>query len=200
LNPPGWMDAEIKIKEVDTTNDDRPKMAHIGDYWTKMWTTKIVYFLKEYQDVFSRYYKYLKGLVKEMGEIKIDLDPCAKSVKKRPSKLDHKYKEIVQKDIERMWVAGIIYPIDKSEWANPMLVEPKKHDPKKLIICVDFRGLDKLIIIDPFPTPFSEKIINDVVGHGCYSFMMDFQGTIKYLLPRISIENHLHVKILVIFI
>lgn len=29
------MDTEIKTKEVDIPNDDRPKLAKIGDYWTE---------------------------------------------------------------------------------------------------------------------------------------------------------------------
>jgi hypothetical protein len=110
--------------------------------------------IKGIQDVFSKDYKYLKGLVKEMGEMKIDLIPGAKPIKKHPYKLAHKYKPIVQKEIEGMLAAGIIYPIDKSEWASPMVVQPKKHDPKKLRICVDFRGLNKLTLTYPFLTPF----------------------------------------------
>ena len=31
-----------------------------------------------------------------------------------------------------MLTIGIIYPINQSEWAIPMVVQPKKHDPKKL--------------------------------------------------------------------
>jgi hypothetical protein len=55
----------------------------------------------------------------------------------------HKYKPIVQKDIEGILQACIIYPIEKVEWASPMVVQPKKHDPKKLRICVDLQGLNK---------------------------------------------------------
>ena len=29
---PKWMDAKIKIKQVDISNDDRPKLAKIKDY------------------------------------------------------------------------------------------------------------------------------------------------------------------------
>ena len=29
------MDAKFKIKEVDVSNDDRPKIAKIGDYWNE---------------------------------------------------------------------------------------------------------------------------------------------------------------------
>jgi hypothetical protein len=70
----------------------------------------------------------------------------------------------------------IIYPINKGEWESPMVVQPKKHDPKKLIICIDFRGLNKQILMDLFPTPFIDKIINEVVGHECYSFIDVFSG------------------------
>ena len=74
-----------------------------------------------------------------MGEIKIDLLPDAKPVRKRPYKLAHKYKDIVKTEIESMLAASIIYPVDQSEWASSMVIQPKKHDPKKLRICVDFR-------------------------------------------------------------
>ena len=78
------MDAKIKIKEVNITKDGQHKMARISDYWSKLQTIKIVNFLKEYQDVFARVYKDLKGLVEEMGEMKIDLIPDATPVNKRP--------------------------------------------------------------------------------------------------------------------
>ena len=32
---PEWLDAKVKTKEFDISNDDRPKMAKIGDYWSK---------------------------------------------------------------------------------------------------------------------------------------------------------------------
>ena len=87
-------------------------MARIGDYWLEQQTTKIVDLLKEYQDVFARDYKDLKGLVEEMGEIKIDLLLNATPIKKRPYKLAHKYKEIVKTEFDNMLTAGIIYPVD----------------------------------------------------------------------------------------
>ena len=93
------MDAKIKIKEVDISNDDRPTMENIREYWTKQQTTDITSLLKEYKYMFARDYKYLKGLVKEIGEMKIDINSNAKPVKKSSYKLTHKYKEIVKKEI-----------------------------------------------------------------------------------------------------
>jgi hypothetical protein len=57
-----------------------------------------------------------------------------------------------------------------------MVMPPKKHDPKKLIMCVDFKGLNKSTVTDPFSTPFTNEIINEVIGHECYSFTDGFSG------------------------
>ena len=34
-----WMDASIKIKEVNIAKEGQPKMANIGDYWLEQQTT-----------------------------------------------------------------------------------------------------------------------------------------------------------------
>ena len=103
---------EIKYKEVDISNDDRPKIAKVGDYWLEEQVIEVMGLLKEFQDVFARDYKDLKGLIHGMGEIKIDLLPDTKPVRKRPYKLAHKYKDIVKKEIEAMLAAGTIYSVD----------------------------------------------------------------------------------------
>ena len=30
-----WLDAKVKTREFDISNDDRPKMEKIGDYWSE---------------------------------------------------------------------------------------------------------------------------------------------------------------------
>ena len=133
-------------------------------------TTKIFNLLKEYQDVFCRYYKDLKGLVQEMGEMKIELLHEAKPINKRPYKLAHKYNDIVKNQIDNMLKVGIIYPVHQSKRDGPMVVHPKKHDPKNIQVCVDFIWLNKVNLNDHFPTPFADEIIDEVTGHESYSF------------------------------
>ena len=111
-----------------------------------------------------------------MGEMKIDIKPDARSIKKRSYKLAHKYKEIVKKEIDNMLVVGIRYPIDQLEWESPMVIQLKKHDPTKLWICVDFLELNKVTLTDPFPTPFTDEMLNEVARHECYSFTDGFLG------------------------
>ena len=106
----------------------------------------------------------------------IEIKPEAWLVKKRPYKLAHKYKEIVKKEIDNMLATGIIYPIDQSEWESLMVVQPKKHDLTKLWISVNFRELNKVTLIDPFPTPYADEILNEATGDECYSFIDGFSS------------------------
>ena len=71
--------------------------------------------------------------------MKIKLLYNAKLVKKRPYKLSHTYKYLVKNEIDNMLKAGIIYPVDQSWWSGPMVVQPKKHDPKYIKVYVGFR-------------------------------------------------------------
>ena len=57
-----------------------------------------------------------------------------------------------------------------------MVVQPKKHDPTKLRICVNFREINKVTLTDPFPTPYADEILNEVAGHEFCSFTDGFSG------------------------
>ena len=57
-----------------------------------------------------------------------------------------------------------------------MVIQTKKHDPKKLRIYIDFQEINKVTLTDPFPTPFIDEILNEVAGHECYSFKDGFSG------------------------
>ena len=48
-----WMDAKLKTKEINISNDNRRKMARIGDYWSDEQTTEIVDLLKEIKNLFA---------------------------------------------------------------------------------------------------------------------------------------------------
>ena len=96
--------------------------------------------------------------------------PNATSIQKRTYKLADKYKDIIKKEIENMLVAGISYSVDKLEWASPMEVQPKKHDPKKIHVCVEFIWINRVTLTYHFPAPFANENINEVAGHDCYSF------------------------------
>ena len=64
----------------------------------------------------------MKGILGELHEMKIPLKPDAKPVKHQPYRLNPRYKERVKSEIERMMDAGIIEPVDESEWIILMVI------------------------------------------------------------------------------
>ena len=94
-----------------------------------------------------------------MGEMKIELLLDPKPVKKSSYKLAHRYTDIVKNEIDNMLKVGIIYLVDQSKWASPMVIQPKQHDPKKIRFCVDFKWFNRVTMTDPFPTPFTKNIV-----------------------------------------
>jgi hypothetical protein len=68
----------------------------------------------------------MKGIKGPMGEIRIPLKIGVKPVKKRPYRLNPKYKEKVKIELDRMLEVGITEPVKDSEWIIPMVVQDKK--------------------------------------------------------------------------
>lgn len=58
-----------------------------------------------------------------------------------------------------------------------MVVQDKKKG--EIRIYVDLRKLNDACVIDPFPTPFMDEVLDNVGGHEAYSFSDGFQGIIR---------------------
>jgi hypothetical protein len=56
----------------------------------------------------------MKGIVGDLGEMKIPLRPEARSIRHRPYRLNPIYKKKVKAKIDRMLEAGIIDPVEES--------------------------------------------------------------------------------------
>jgi hypothetical protein len=56
----------------------------------------------------------------------------------------------------------------------------------KLRICVDFRKLNKTTKKNPYLLPFSDEVLNTIVGYEAYSFL---DGYSKYHYIFITLEN-----------
>jgi hypothetical protein len=69
--------APIKFKKVNIGTIDNPKMASIGDYWDEQTVEIITNLLREYNELFPTTFTEMKGIVGELGEMKIPLKPEA---------------------------------------------------------------------------------------------------------------------------
>jgi hypothetical protein len=172
----------INIKKFNIGTEETPKLANVGDYWDAATIDKITESLHEYQDLFSTKFTDMKGIKGPMGEMRIPLKPYAKPVKQRLYRLNPKYKEKVKIELDRMLEARIIEPVEESEWISPMVVQDKKIG--EIRIFVDIRKLNDACLHDPFPTPFTGEVLDNVGGQEVYSFTDGFQDTIRSRLPR----------------
>lgn len=70
---------------MNTGSDAQPKFVNIGDYWDEDIVDKVTELLREYQDLCPTKFSDLKGIVGDLGVMKITLKPDANPVKHRPT-------------------------------------------------------------------------------------------------------------------
>jgi hypothetical protein len=68
----------------------------------------------------------MKGIARELGEMKVPLRPNARPIKNRPYRLNPIYKYKVKDEIDRILEDGIIKPDEESRWINLIVVQDKK--------------------------------------------------------------------------
>ena len=93
--------------------EENPKFASV-DYWDEETMEKITDLLHEFQYLFSMNLLEMKGILGDLGEMKIPLKPDAKLVRQRPYHLNPWYKERVKFELDRILDAGIIEPVEES--------------------------------------------------------------------------------------
>ena len=64
----------------------------------------------------------MKGILGDLGVIRIPLKKDVNPVKQLPCRLNPRYKEKVKQEVDKMIVASIIEIIEESEWVSPMVV------------------------------------------------------------------------------
>jgi hypothetical protein len=164
----------IKINKVNIETEQTPKFANVGDYWDVATIDKITKLLHEYQDLFPTKFTYMKGIKGPMGEMRIHLNPDARPLKQRLYRLNPKYKEKVKIELDGMLEAGIIEPVEETKWISPMVVQKKKKE--EIRICIDLRKMNDSCLHDPFPTPFTDEVLDNVGSQEVYSFTDGFSG------------------------
>jgi len=71
----------LKTKQVNIRTEAEPKYAMLGDYWDDTTVEKVVELLYKYQDLFPKKITELKGILADLGVMKITLNPHVKPVK-----------------------------------------------------------------------------------------------------------------------
>ncbi|CAM8972868.1 unnamed protein product [Rhodiola kirilowii] len=88
--------------------------------------------------------------------------------------------EVVQKEIQKLLDADMIYPISNSQWGSPVHVVPKKigvtidKNAAGVMVttrvkngwrmCIDYRKLNVVMRKDHFPLPFIDHMLDRLAG------------------------------------
>jgi len=127
----------------------------------------------------------LKGIIGDLRVMNFTLKPDANPVKKRPYYLNLKYKEKVRLELDKMLMAGVIEPVEEFDWVSPIVVQENKQK-HEIRICIDLRKLNDACVPDPFSTPFTDEVLDNVGGQEAHSFTDRFS---RYHQIKITPEN-----------
>ncbi|XP_052740894.1 uncharacterized protein K02A2.6-like [Bicyclus anynana] len=97
------------------------------------------------------------------GRVSIRLRADAKPVFMRARPLAYALREPVERALEQLVRDGILTPVDRSDWATPIVPVIKKDGTIR--ICADYKlTLNKLIEVDRYPLPKVDDLLTRVNG------------------------------------
>jgi hypothetical protein len=80
-----------------------------------------------------------------------------------------------KEEIDRLLKANFIQPCRYAEWISN-IVSVEKKGSGKIIVCIDFRNLNRATPKDEYHMPIVDMLINDASGYKVLSFLDDNAG------------------------
>ncbi|CAM6094007.1 unnamed protein product [Calypogeia fissa] len=169
----------IQKAQYKTIQTSEGREFFLGNTLPSLQEKSIQELLTEYSDIFAWSHEDLTRVNPLLGEHIIHLMLGARSIRQRQHRMNPVYSLMVKEELDRLLSAGIIYPMLNSEWVSPIVVVPKKKGPDgktKIQICHDFMKLNDATLKDFYLLPFTDMVLDMVVGHEVYSFLDGYFG------------------------
>ncbi|GJV95984.1 reverse transcriptase domain-containing protein [Tanacetum coccineum] len=114
----------------------------------------------------------IKGIDPEFCTHKILMEEDYEPTVQHQRRVNPKIHDVIKKEVEKLFDAGLIYPISNSPWVSSVHCAPKKGGmtvvkndliPTRLVtgwrVCIDYRKLNEATQKDHFPLPFMDQIL-----------------------------------------
>ncbi|CAM8905497.1 unnamed protein product [Rhodiola kirilowii] len=134
----------------------------------------------------------IKGISPAVCMHRILLEDGAGPSREPQRRLNPIMMEVVQKEIQKLLDADVIYPISDSQWVSPVHVVPKKtgitvekNAEGEMVttrfkngwrMCIDYRKLNAVTRKDHFPLPFIDQMLDRLAGKPYFCFLDGFSG------------------------
>lgn len=120
--------------------------------------------------IISRHENLFDGtLGKYTGEqVKLHLRDNAEPIFCRARPVPYALLSRVDRELDAMLRAGVIEPVDRSDWATPLVIARKADGGIRL--CADYKvTLNKALLVDRYPVPKIEDLFSDLGGNNYFT-------------------------------
>ena len=164
------------IEDCNIGTKENPKMIKLSKSLLADQKSKYIDLFKEFQDVFSWSYEDLKSYDTSIIQHTMPLKPNQNPFKQKLRRINHVLLPLIEKEVKKMFEAGIIAPIRFSEWVSNLV--PTRKKTGEIILCVDLRNLNKVSLKDHYPLPKMDHVLQRVVGSSKISLLDGFSGAL----------------------
>jgi hypothetical protein len=163
-----------EVEDCDIGTKEEPRIVKISKYLPPEMKGKYANLLQQYKDVFAWSYNELRTYDTIVIEHKIPLKPDVKPFRHKLRKINPILLPMVEKEVKNILDAKIIVPLRYFDWVANLVTVRKKSG--EIILCMDFRNLNKSSLKDNFPLPKMDHVLEKVVGANRMSMINGFSG------------------------
>ena len=135
---------------------------------------KIVNFLKENLDVFAWSHEDMLGILDNIIQHHLNVDPERKLVQQRRRVFAPERNKSIMDEVNKLLVANFIREVYYPEWLTNVVMVKKTNG--KWRMCVDFTDLNNACSKESFPLPRINQLVDSTTGHKLLTFMDAFSG------------------------
>jgi ribonuclease HI/transposase InsO family protein len=172
--------SSLSYEKVNLGTNENPQCINLGLGCSKQEKTAFVRLFKEFKDVFAWTYDDLKTFDPNIIQHVIPMKPQTLPFQQKLRKMHPKLEPTVQKELNKLLSAKIIFPVRHTQWVSNLVPVRKKNGEIRL--CVDFRNLNKASDKDNYPVPPMEQILQQVSGSERLSLLDGFSGYNQVLM------------------
>lgn len=159
-DPQAVSDAADRVKQILDAKYEKANLREVADNATHLTLDereKLYALLTKYEELFD-------GTLGTWSDVKHDIEvrKGAEPYHAKAYPIPQAYVNTLKVEVERLCEVGVLKRVNRSEWAAPTFVIPKKDGSVRFIS--DFRELNKRIHRKPYPIPKIQDLLQKLEG------------------------------------